>query len=303
MFVVVPAQVNVISTSVPEDDFPEWSNSANYVAGDKRIVLATHKIYEATGPSGPSTTVKYPPDDVTAVSPVWQEYGYTNAYRMFDEYVNTQTSKLESFAVRIAYYETIDTLVLMATECERIHVTQYDANGAILQDVDISMDLGQYEDEYDWCFGPDRYVEEVLINMYMDFGYADITFFSGSAATNATCGKILIGTRRSLGSSQFGAKGGILDYSKASTTVFGATFLKPGKYAKRADLDVEVPLGYSPVTKSLLTSLRGTAAYFVGDNYNDAYGILSVYGFLADWSFQCNEPEMVAFSIQLTGLI
>ena len=48
---------NLTSTSVAETDYSAWSSVTSYTVGQKVIVVATHKIYEALI----NNTNKYPP--------------------------------------------------------------------------------------------------------------------------------------------------------------------------------------------------------------------------------------------------
>ena len=64
---------NLTSSNVTEADYAAWNSSTAYVAGNRVIVVATHKIYESLT----SNTNKYPPSYLTGTTPDWLEVGAT----------------------------------------------------------------------------------------------------------------------------------------------------------------------------------------------------------------------------------
>jgi hypothetical protein len=92
MRIIEPIAINdtiLTDSNVPEDDHPEWDASTSYLAGDKVIVISTHRIYEAlqaTTGDDPAT------DDGTN----WLDIGATNRYRAFDGSIEGQTVQASS---------------------------------------------------------------------------------------------------------------------------------------------------------------------------------------------------------------
>ena len=78
---ITPAML--VSTDVPETDYPEWDLGTTYAKDYRVIVAAQHKVYQSavSGNVG-----KSPAADRAA----WQEVGATNRWRPFDKSVSSQ---------------------------------------------------------------------------------------------------------------------------------------------------------------------------------------------------------------------
>ena len=108
---------NLISTNVAEDDHPVWLSGTAYQAGDVRMVLATHGIYEALTES----TDLYPPDNLTGENPAWLFNGSTNARRMFNQSYAAQTVNQDSIVVSFNLGRT-NSIGLLNVEAANINI-------------------------------------------------------------------------------------------------------------------------------------------------------------------------------------
>ena len=61
--------------SEPEDDYAAWAIGTTYGAGDKVIVLSTHKIYESLQAANTG-------NDPTTATDWWLDLGPTNRWKM-----------------------------------------------------------------------------------------------------------------------------------------------------------------------------------------------------------------------------
>ena len=87
----------LISSTVPESDYPAWSGSTSYTAGTRCISTVTHRIYEcvtAHSNKDPTNVVNQ-----SGTTVYWLDIGPTNRWAMFDSEVSTQTEVVSPLTV------------------------------------------------------------------------------------------------------------------------------------------------------------------------------------------------------------
>ena len=91
---VKPATIldaNIIANNVLENDYPNWLISDTSInLGARRLVIGTnvHLVYESLV----NANIGFNPLSEPQVPPKWVLVGKTNKYRMFDEFVTSQTT-------------------------------------------------------------------------------------------------------------------------------------------------------------------------------------------------------------------
>lgn len=79
----------LLSSSIPEDDYPEWVPTFDYAVGARVIRVTTHRIYQAVAAiTGNSSNIK-PEEDITKAQ--WVEIGPTNRWAAFDRRVSSRS--------------------------------------------------------------------------------------------------------------------------------------------------------------------------------------------------------------------
>lgn len=305
--VIIPKKIddsNFVSSSLSEVDYPNWDQSPNpqlsYNVGDRCIVTTGyHKIYEAIQPvtSTPNTTT--PPHTLTTH---WVEVGPTNRWAAFDTSGGTFSY---SSGANIVFSFTMDR----ATSIALVELTA--------RSVRIQATAPGYPNYYDQTY---NLGDRAVINNWYDYFTADsflateliITDIPAIPATTFTItienngnplqvGNLIVGTNIELGNTKYGAKIGIIDYSKKEVNEFGKATIVKRTFSKKMDVTLDVDNGIVDSVAARLNYLRSTPCLWVGAN--GAFESLTVYGFYRDYSVEIAYPTHSICSLQIEGLV
>ena len=305
--VIIPKKIddsNFVSSSLSEVDYPNWDQSPNpqlsYNVGDRCIVTTGyHKIYEAIQPvtSTPNTTT--PPHTLTTH---WVEVGPTNRWAAFDTSGGTYSY---SSGANIVFSFTMDR----ATSIALVELTA--------RSVRIQATAPGYPNYYDQTY---NLGDRAVINNWYDYFTADsflateliITDIPAIPATTFTItienngnplqvGNLIVGTNIELGNTKYGAKIGIIDYSKKEVNEFGKATIVKRTFSKKMDVTLDVDNGIVDSVAARLNYLRSTPCLWVGAN--GAFESLTVYGFYRDYSVEIAYPTHSICSLQIEGLV
>lgn len=305
--VIIPKTIddsNFVSSSLSEVDYPNWDQSPNpqlsYNVGDRCIVTTGyHKIYEAIQPvtSTPNTTT--PPHTLTTH---WVEVGPTNRWAAFDTSGGTFSY---SSGANIVFSFTMDR----ATSIALVELTA--------RSVRIQATAPGYPNYYDQTY---NLGDRAVINNWYDYFTADsflateliITDIPAIPATTFTItiennsnplqvGNFIAGTNIEMGNTKYGAKIGIIDYSKKEVNEFGKATIVKRTFSKKMDVALDVDNVVIDSVAARLNYLRSTPCLWVGAN--GAFESLTVYGFYRDYSVEIAYPTHSICSLQIEGLV
>ena len=85
MKIVIPNAIDLVSSTVPENDEAAWVQGQSYGEGAK--VLRQHYIYESLSTSNTSD----PLSASSGISAKWRKLRASNRWAMFDDAISTQT--------------------------------------------------------------------------------------------------------------------------------------------------------------------------------------------------------------------
>jgi len=291
---VTPREITLSVTNVPENDYPEWVSGTSYSIGDYVIRSSLHRVYKCAVATSGTTA---PEDDPTT----WVDWGATNAYKIVDEFVNTQTAQAESFTFSFSESEVCDTMALFNLEAVTVRVVMNDGT-ADVHDETYNLDETSIADWYDYFYEDFIFRSDLYIQLPV---YRNITYTVTVTNTGATakCGLIVLGRAKDLGVTLFNPSVGILDYSKKETNEWGGTFLSKGKVAKRADCTVIMDSGFADEMNRRLAKIAGEATLFVGDEREGGYESLLIYGFYRDFDIVIANPVKSQCTLSLEGLV
>lgn len=282
------------STSVPETDYTAWSNSTAYVAGNRVIVVATHKIYESLT----SNTNKYPPDYLEGTTPDWLEIGATNAWKMFDQSYQSQTSNTGSIVV-VLKPGRINSLGLLNCDAAAINI-KLTVDSIAVYDNDLDVALGTVNNWYEYFFNPIERKTDFVVTDIPVYGEGVLTVTLSSEISDIVkCGLCIPGFFVNIGESLWGASMGIIDYSKKEVDIFGNYSITERNYSNILTDSIFVENGRAGYIKKLLADYRATPALWVA---NEDYEGLFAYGFFRDFSIVMESPAGAQCSIEIEGL-
>lgn len=281
------------SSTAPENDYAAWAAGTAYVTGNRVILAATHRRYEALAAS----TGINPSTDPTK----WLDLGPTNRWAMFDARVGTATTRAASLQAVLAP-GAIDAVALIDTDAESATVT-LTAGGVTNYTQTQTFNIGgvAIDNWFSWFFEPIGRRTTLLfldVPVYAN-GVVTVTIARDNPADTVSCGTLLVGRQLSLGDTEHGADIGIIDYSRKETDQFGVISVVERAFAKRMTARVVMATDSVDVIHRALASLRATPVLWIG---SESFESLTVYGFYKEFSIDLAYPTVSYCSLTIEGL-
>lgn len=256
----------LVSSSVPENDHPEWSAAATYALGQRVIKSATHRIYE-------SATAGNKGNDPAGVSGLWIDVGPTNRWAMFDEALGSVTSAASSITVSLSagQVEAVALLDVKGTAV-RVQTTGYDRTLA-----------------------PNPAGTVTFLDLPGAANPVTVTI-TGSGVVEV--GTLLLGRLVGLGSTIESPKAGIADFSRKEADEFGDVQVVERAWAKRMSVQAMIRADALDVVANRIASVRAKPSLWIG---KEGIETLTAYGFFKDFSIEVGET-VSKLSLSVEGL-
>lgn len=289
---VTPAML--AATDVPETDYAAWSGATTYAAGDRVIVVSTHKVYESLQ----ATNLNH--DPVTQAT-WWIEVSPTNRWKAFDLSSSTRTAQAGAMYFEIAPGSAVNAAAVI--NCVGVREVRYrltDPSFGLVYDQAHEMTSIPSESSwYAWLFS-----ERVERSQNIDFDlptYPNATLrVDLTGASNMAVGVVLIGQNKTIGRGVLaGASVGIRDFSRKERNDYGDTELVERAYARRASFVVVIDNDDLDEATDLLASVRATPCLWVGSTTRAA---ATVFGFYNEFDIVIPYANHSECSIDLEGL-
>lgn len=294
---IVIGEAQLVSSNVPETDYPAWSATATYAIGDR--VILDHQVWEAVSavPAG----VKPGAEVVDKDNPAkWNLIGATNRWRMFDNKVESLTTNPGSVEVTIRPGAVVNSLALFNLKGRSVTVSMVDPLEGEVYRKEISLVDAGVTNWHDWFFEPiGRRTDLVVLDMPA-YGSADIVVTIDAGSATAAAGHVVIGSIRSIGTALYGSSVGINDYSRKSTDEFGNTVVIQRSFSNRAEFDVSLDTSDVTRVRRLLAELRATPVVWIGE---ETYEATILFGFYKDFQIVFSGPTVSDCSITVEGVI
>lgn len=287
----------LVSSSVAEDDHPEYAPATIYAAGDRCMVTATHRIYESTQDANQGN---YPPDNLGGIPPWWLEVSVTNRWQMLDGVVGTLTTNADSIVLAIKPGQ-INGISLMEVAGSMVTVVMTDPVEGEVYRREVSMvSNGGINTWYAYYYEPVvRKTDLVLLDLPV-YSQATLTVTIANPGGVASCGLMGVGRKWLVGALQWNPQISILDYSTTIADQWGHYSLVPGKSAKLLDGDISLLSSRVDEARWRLNQDRATPSVWIG---SELYGSTHIYGFYRSLKLVIQGPRLSTCSLQLIGLI
>lgn len=304
MKVIKPNTLELLECSVAESDDVDgvaWDETTTYSQGQK--VRYEHVSYESLAGSNKGNI---PSETWSGTSAKWKRLGATLPWRMLDDFVETQTVGQEGESLTFTVpFSRATAFGLLNLTGATVHVTVTDDDEGVFFDKTYSIvkDIDDFS-LYSYNFDEIQSVDTLLatgIPMPIS-GTLAVEIDPGSGAT-ASVGHVIVGRDRSLGGTLYDAEVNITDYSRKEADEFGVTTFVRRSYAKRASLELYLHPRQSDFVASILQELRATPALWIGDNIDNGYTALTVFGWVEDWRSVYSGPNEQQLSVDVQGLI
>jgi len=255
----------LVTSSLPEADHPEWAAGTTYVAGQRVIKAATHRIYESVAAGNVGK-------DPAGATGEWIDVGPTNRWAMFDQALGTATIASNSITLTLAP-EVANAVALLdvIADSVRVRSSAFDRTQAVSGGSVTFLDLPETT------------------------GQVTVTI-TGSGQVSV--GTLLIGKVVGLGETEASPTARITDYSKKDVDAFGVPTIIERAFAKGMSMRALFRTNALDVVANRLAAVRARPCLWVGQNGVDT---LTVYGFCKDWSIEAGETTS-RLSLSIEGL-
>lgn len=295
--VVVPTPItdaNLVSSTIAEDDYPEYNGATEYAAGERVIVstAGVHKIFES---AIAANTGNQPEDSPVA----WLEVGPTSRWAAFDESGGT-LSQGASPVEFVITGDLINSIALLEVTGLSVRIQASNPSNGTYYDKTITLeDSAIIDDWYEHFYAEFRKERNVVVTDIPAIVMSTYTItITGDSA--AAVGTFVMGRKAEFGFTEYRPKVGIIDYSRKEVDQFGKINLIKRPYSRRMDVSIRCQNVAIDAIYRTLADLRATAVLWIGAG--DLYEILTIYGFYRDFSIDIAYAKESFCSLQIEGL-
>lgn len=293
---VVITDAALISTSVPENDYPEWS-AGTLSRGARRIVVAEHTVYEVVA----TTTTDAPLAGVAADPPTWIEIGPTNRWRAFDEKVATATERAGEIAYTLQPGVAVDAVGFFALHANSVRVIVTDPIVGIVYDESSAPVRSEgVASWHDYFFEPLEMRRDFVLGGLGATRHCTIDIFISRPSGTASVGAIVLGKFVHLGAALHGTSVGITDYSRKMTDEFGNHTVVRRGFSKIANFQIALNTRDIARIQRALADCRATPVIWIGADDKEE---TLVYGFYREFDIVISGPIVSDANISVEGLI
>ena len=295
MQIITPVDftTGMLISSNATESYPAWVSGTNYSTGN--TVWYTDGIYQAL--ANHSNNVP-PSGDLTH----WLKIAPSNHYACFDRQSGNATKATSNltFTISSGKFNSIALIGIVGAETINIKVRD-SLGGTVMWEKDLNLTTSNISDWFEYFFNdPITKLTQFIFSSIPSTSTSHITLtVTGSALS---LGEFVFGDKMVLGTTQYGAKVGIIDYSKKTTDDFGNTTLVVRPYSKRLTCSVMVNTVDLNKVQSTLYKIRAKPVVWIAtedDMYSES---LIVYGFYKDFNCDLSYPTFGLYSLEVEGL-
>lgn len=282
---------NLVSTTATET-YATWSGATTYALADRKVYGLY--VYESLQASN----LNHQPD----TSPTWWVLvGPNNKFAMFDLATSTATTKASPLTV-VLDTGAINSLALIGLIGTEVTLSMTDGAGGptvYTNTIDLN-DNSLVVDWYTYFFSPFVQLGDVVLTDLPAYNNARVTMaLTGSGTVQV--GELIYGLLYDLGSTEYGATVGIIDYSRKNTDEFGTTTFIERAFSNRMNCTFMLDNTQLNFVQRMLSSVRATQCVYIGSEDTD-YAPLIVYGFYKDFTINIQYSTKSYCSLEIEGL-
>jgi hypothetical protein len=289
--IIKPINTTLVSSTVTDTSYTAWSSVTAYTAG-QFVSFTNHGEYQALT----NNTNKSP--DINPTD--WKFLGTTNRWRLFDQFLNTQTVNTTSMQYVLSAYDTQAIFIGNITNVISARIEIIDnSTSAVIEDVTLSASR-ESRDWYEYFFGVlsgGNYRSLLYERTTLTRDVSVRVTISGNGSVGV--GTFVIGTLKDIGYMQYGLSLGSLDYSVVATdTSSGATYLSKGNSVRILSGSTFIPTSLADACYDDLIEIQGIPAVFY-----DGIEATRIYGFIKKFTMPIKSPVETLVEIEIQGLI
>ena len=284
------------SSTAPETDYTAWNSGTAYVVGNRCIRVSTHRCYECLV----NNTNFTPETNLTGATPKWLDLGPTNKWAMLDDKWGTATTIATPLTVVLSPWIILDSIALLNVTAETVTIN-VTVDGSNVYSKSVAMvSGGGILDWYAYFFSEITYISDVVFTDLLPYLSGIITIGFTASSGNVSCGNCILGSYYQMGSTQYGATSGIIDYSAKTVDAFGNTTITQRTYSKRMTSHVIVDNTIVDDVIRTLADYRSTPLVWIGAD--NIFTNLIVYGFYKDFDVNISYPYDSDCTLTIEGL-
>lgn len=284
----------MLTSSDATETIAVWSSGTTYAINAE--VNYSNSIYVSLQGSNLN---KQPDTEPT----YWIRKSANNKYSMFDEFVNTQTTKSTALNVQVTPGSIFNSLAIFnITGATSIQITVKDGvSGPTIYSNTLNLDDTQITDWYMYFFEPYDLKSEIVVQDIPPYSTGSVLVTASGTGTIGL-GYFALGTSYYIGETQYGVTAGIRDYSTKEANQFGLTSLVQRAFSKRMEASLFLQNDTLRYVHKLLEDVRATPCVWVGTD-DDKYDVLNVYGYYRDFNIEIPYPNNSLCRLEIEGLI
>lgn len=286
------------SSTVPENDYAQWSSVTTYSLGNRVIRRSVHKAYES------ATNNNTANDPATDDGTNWIELGATNRWKAFDQKLSDPVQQANSISYTFTTTATLVNSIAffeLAADTVQITVTPFGAGTPVYDKTFLLQDTTSIVDWYTYFFeSAEDKEKELLVTDLPSYSSATIVITIVDTGQTVEVGQIVLGNLVSLGRTGYGTTVGIEDYSRKERDAFGNAIIIERAFAQKADYEVEITTQDTRRVQRFLSNYRATPVVWIG-NQDTSYGLI-VYGFYTQFSINLATPSISYTTLEVEGL-
>lgn len=284
----------LVSSNVPETDYPAWVAENTNNIGDRVILTSTHRIYESLQSSNTGKQPNLYPD-------YWLDIGPTNRWGMFDISNSSATVKATSIVVVIDPGQVVNSIALIGIDAATVRVRMIDSIDGVIYDKTYNLnDNGSINDWWEYFFTETSRKDSLIITDMPSYGSANIEITISKTTGNVSCATCVVGSVKNIGEGiELGASIGIQDYSRKEVDQFGNYTLVKRNFAKKAKFSMPILNTQIDSVQRLLSSLRATPCVWIGST---DYECTQIFGFYKDFDIIISYHVVSDCNLEIEGL-
>jgi hypothetical protein len=285
----------VLSTTAVEAH-ANWASGTTYAVGAN--VVRGDSVYESIQASNLN---KDPLTEPTW----WVRISSSNKMAMFDGQINDMTTGTAPLTVTVQPGSIIDSVSLIGIFgfSAQLIVRDGGPSGAIVYDQTQSLQGGESISWYQYFFfDPFLIRTQALFSGIPPIGDPHLTIILDGVG-EVKIGEAVMGRDYEIGCAAFGARAGIIDYSRKETDEFGNTTFVKRAFSKRVECQVIIDNAQLNRVQRTLYDVRATPlTWIVSDNpqYEEP---MVIFGFYRDFTTEIAYPAQSLCNIEIEGLI
>lgn len=289
--------LGIIYTSVVETVTP-WSNATTYAAGDRvRWDARIWQALQATTNNEPQLSPTY-----------WVEVSPNNTYAVFGSKLSTASTVPHNtpmvYAFGTGFYGETST-----KNVNGVSVLGITASNSAMYPITVRVAIRNRTTHEvasaSKVITDSDTTQAIFSNLAVSGDIVTVrieTTTLGSGSGTLSVSKIVAGPSVDIGTTQYGATAGIVDYSKKEFDEFGQLILTERTFSKRLSVQTMLENSRVNTVQKLLYSIRAKPCVYIASEDPNFEEPLVVYGFYRDFSTDIAYPDASICNLEIEGL-